>query len=461
MYKKLFFFLFLVIVFTHAVVLSYADTRTPPMIVMDKPTITIAGASTYSTTSVTTGVHEANVQFKFNTVAGTYTGCTVQAYTTIDGINYLTFGSAQAVTVTTGTINTWTLVETAPSSSVSSTAAAGFGVYTKYKFSCAAAYGTSANTSISVIYYPNGISAQSLDPSASPVFAGLTIPTLTSTILKTTSAGVVTSSTAGVDYLGGSGTSNYIPVFTGVKTIGNSGIFSTNGKYGFGTTNPDLDLTVEKTLSSTGFVGVSLAGRINTSRMHYSSFVIQPGTYGDETARTVFTAASPTATSTAGEFDILTEDSGHYLLKSVYVDSSGSYLQLYDTTAPKVSLSTYGNSYILVGNVGLGTTAPTTKMHVVESTTLSAGITDGYTAAMTLSPAYDQGFTVTRHNYIEVDNPVLTNSAAVTDAVLFRFNDSEANHKVLSAAGAGNCPVGAAGCVKININGTIRVLPYY
>jgi hypothetical protein len=200
LFSKLTLSLSLLLLFTFSITYLIFETRTTPTIVTDKPVIAITKAEAYSATSNTTGMHEANVQVVFGTIAGTYTGCSMQAYTTVDGLNYLTFGSAQSLTVTTGAINTWTLVETAPSTAVSSTAAAGFGVYTKYKFSCSSAYGTNAPATINVIYYPTGISAQSLDPSANPTFAGLTIPSLTSTLIKTNSNGTFGSSTSGVDY---------------------------------------------------------------------------------------------------------------------------------------------------------------------------------------------------------------------------------------------------------------------
>ena len=138
-------------------VVAAANLLYPQGAVTDTPTITIAGATADTTTTPTSTAREAQIQWKFGTVAGSFTTCTVQAKTSYDGVNYLTLGSAASVTVTTGTVNAWTILEQAPTtsvttSSVSSTAALGFGLLTKYTFACSGSYGTSAPVTVSVIY---------------------------------------------------------------------------------------------------------------------------------------------------------------------------------------------------------------------------------------------------------------------------------------------------------------------
>jgi len=129
----------------------------PTGVVTDTPGITIASATADTTSTPTTSAREAQIQWTFGTVTGSYTTCTAQAKTTYDGTNYLTLGSAAALTVTTGTVNAWTILEQAPTTSVttsavSSTAALGFGQRTKFTFACSGAYGTSAPVAVSVIY---------------------------------------------------------------------------------------------------------------------------------------------------------------------------------------------------------------------------------------------------------------------------------------------------------------------
>ena len=129
----------------------------PTGVVTDKPAITIAGATADTTSTPTTTAHEAQIQWTFGTVTGTYTTCTAQTKTSYDGSTWLTLGSAASLTVTTGAVNAWTILEQAPTTSVttsavSSTAALGFGQATKFTFACSGGYGTSAPVTVSVIY---------------------------------------------------------------------------------------------------------------------------------------------------------------------------------------------------------------------------------------------------------------------------------------------------------------------
>jgi hypothetical protein len=128
----------------------------PVGVVTDTPAITITSAAATSSATPTTTAHEAQIQWAFGTVSGTYSSCTVQAKTSYDGTNYLTLGSAATVTATSGAVNAWTIIEelganSVTTSAVSSTAALGFGQLTEFTFSCSS-YGTSAPVSISVIY---------------------------------------------------------------------------------------------------------------------------------------------------------------------------------------------------------------------------------------------------------------------------------------------------------------------
>lgn len=128
----------------------------PTGVIVDTPAITIAGAAASSTATPTTSAHEAQILWNFGTVSGTYSSCTVQAKTSYDGVNFLTLGSAVSITVTSNTLNAWTIIEqlgttSVTSSAVSSTAALGFGQLTEFSFSCSS-YGTSAPVAVSVIY---------------------------------------------------------------------------------------------------------------------------------------------------------------------------------------------------------------------------------------------------------------------------------------------------------------------
>ncbi|MGA2475196.1 MAG: hypothetical protein ABSF73_01105 [Terriglobia bacterium] len=129
----------------------------PTGVVRDTPAITVASATADTASTPTTTAHEAQIQWTFGTVTGNYTTCTAQAKTSYGGSTWLTLGSAVSLTVTTGAVNAWTILEevgtgSVTTSAVSSTAALGFGQATKFTFACSGGYGTSAPVTVSVIY---------------------------------------------------------------------------------------------------------------------------------------------------------------------------------------------------------------------------------------------------------------------------------------------------------------------
>ena len=134
-----------------------SSRRTPSGAMVGNPNITIAAATATSAYQSTTGANAAHVQWVFGTVTGTYSGCTVQAKTSFDGANWLTLGSAAAVTVATGAVNAWDILQQGSTSTgvtvtaPSAAAAVGFGAYTEYTFACTS-YGTTAPVTISAIY---------------------------------------------------------------------------------------------------------------------------------------------------------------------------------------------------------------------------------------------------------------------------------------------------------------------
>jgi hypothetical protein len=132
--------------------------RFPPTgYILDSPTLTIAGATATTAPTSVTGVTSVQIQWIFGTVSGSYSGCTVQGKTTLDGVNWLTLGGAASVTVTSNTLNAWRILLQAPATSgvtvttPSSSAAAGFGDQIEYTFACSG-YGTQAPVTIKALY---------------------------------------------------------------------------------------------------------------------------------------------------------------------------------------------------------------------------------------------------------------------------------------------------------------------
>jgi hypothetical protein len=113
------------------------------------------------------------------------------------------------------------------------------------------------------------------------------------------------------------------------------------------------------------------------------------------------------------------------------------------------------------GYTGFGTTSPATKIVSTEGKSLTGALTDGYSAALTFTPAYVGAFTVTRHNYIDVNNVLLQSSAALTDACVMRFDAAAGTHKAIDSGTTKTSPGAVSAWMKININGTLYYIPAY
>nr|MBP9741604.1 hypothetical protein [Chitinophagaceae bacterium] len=153
-----------------------------------------------------------------------------------------------------------------------------------------------------------------------------------------------------------SGTTNYIPKFTATNDLGNSSIFENSGNVGIGTTAPTGLLQVhgsanEVIVDLTGRVGIGFA---NASAMNASAaYKLQVNgafTFGDGTnilGRSTYTAV--------GGNPAFASESGKGF--TFYVDNA-------NVRAIDISSA---------GNVGIGTTTPTARVHVLASSTSASG----------------------------------------------------------------------------------------
>jgi len=111
--------------------------------------------------------------------------------------------------------------------------------------------------------------------------------------------------------------------------------------------------------------------------------------------------------------------------------------------------------------IGLGTAAPGSMLELEDVTTLGAGLGDGVAAMITLDPGYTGAFTVTRHNYLKLENVSVAASAVVTDACSMWFDAAAGTHKALDA-GTTKVSMGVVTAwEKKNIAGTVMFTPLY
>jgi hypothetical protein len=140
-----------------------------------------------------------------------------------------------------------------------------------------------------------------------------------------------------------------------------------------------------------------------------------------------------------------------------------------ESTDPTANNATYelniGNTLygdLSATKIGVGTATPATTLELEYTETLGASPADAYAACLTLDPGYTGAFTVTRHNYIDVQRPSVAGGAAVTDAAVMRFDDTIANHEALETSftttdSNGDTTTWDLG-VKVNVNGTLYKL---
>src|SRR3989344_4681891 len=161
-----------------------------------------------------------------------------------------------------------------------------------------------------------------------------------------TSGQVLSSTVTGTDWvdissigIGGSGTTNYLPKFTAGTTLGNSVLYETNGNIGIGTTGPGAKLDV---------VGVNIQVNNTDGRFQSTSY-------------------------------------SYYEPVSGTLASAGNVIMMFDSnnngTTDTFSIRKDGVATDLVtvdssGNVGIGTTGPTAKLHISGDMRLTGALYD-------------------------------------------------------------------------------------
>lgn len=181
----------------------------------------------------------------------------------------------------------------------------------------------------------------------------------------------------------GTGTSGYVPKFTGTSTIGNSLIYDNATNVGIGTTSPSEKLDVNGNIYSAGNVISKYTDGSNAYRFLKNQATGRSDVYIDSDNglfQTRMSSGSNFATITANGFGVNNNGTYTYLhmpdSNAVFrLGRFGDYLTSYMMVVNGLSL--FENSvYISSGNLGVGTTTANVKF-VNSGGTLSSGPTLG------------------------------------------------------------------------------------
>jgi hypothetical protein len=158
----------------------------------------------------------------------------------------------------------------------------------------------------------------------------------------------------------GTGTTNYLPKFTGTSTIGNSLIYDNGTNVGIGTASPLYKLDVYGGSAST-YIGLRATGAGNETTLALSNV------NGD---------AYVGLTGGAG---------------SIIVGTAAGDLNINNRTGGKINLSTTSaNSQVTIdasGNVGIGTGSPTAVLHLKAGTATASTAPLKFTSGTNLTTA--------------------------------------------------------------------------
>jgi hypothetical protein len=220
--------------------------------------------------------------------------------------------------------------------------------------------------------------------------------------------------------------------------VGNGGGRNVNSVY-FRTAGDTADVHIGRPVD-----GTAIAAQTNTLKLHTINASNQSKFIGH--------AASTTLTAT-----------GTYYWPTVPA-TNGAFP--FCSTAGILSWST--KLFEASSKIGIGIATPATILEIEENTTLTGDVTDSYTGCVQLDPGYtvaDAGnHTVTRHNYINVENPSETETSGtvtITDAAFARFDAAAGTHKAVDSASTKTTPGGVDAWLKINVNGVIHYIPAY
>ena len=104
--------------------------------------------------------------------------------------------------------------------------------------------------------------------------------------------------------------------------------------------------------------------------------------------------------------------------------------------------------------------AKATTFEAEATGALTGAVTDGIVAGFVSDPAYSGAQTVTRHNYVKLED-VAVSGSTVSDACALWFDAAAATHKAVDGATTKTTPGGVDAWIKVNVAGTIHYAPLF
>jgi hypothetical protein len=201
----------------------------------------------------------------------------------------------------------------------------------------------------------------------------------------------ITSWSAGTG-IGGSGTTNYLAKWTAGNTIGNSIIYDDGTSVGIGTTAPTYKLTVNgdlyvsATSTLANLVPISdITYTLGLPSLKWANVYVATATIGS-----TITIGSNTIEGSATTTLFTTGNSNQFVLGANGNVGVG-------TSTPSTLLSVYGTSTFMGGNVGIGTTNPSAKL------TISISDTDITSNLLSINKGSSNYLTLNNNGYLGIN----------------------------------------------------------
>jgi hypothetical protein len=274
-------------------------------------------------------------------------------------------------------------------------------------------------------YTVNGVSYSSVNDLQSALLDviytrnSLTNAAITLTTIGNSGAATLTGITlnipnytlAGLGGVGGTGTTNFLPKFTGGSTLGNSAIFENGGNVGIGTTGPSVSLQIVSSLPRI---------YLGTDEGKFGGLVYSTST---------------------GDGSLAVRGQGNSTTAVIHVDAGNNQIR-FDTNSSERMRITSG------GNVGIGTTSPdgTLVLAAGNNGTASTGGYLGFTTGTNNSKVRGAGIeTFTTDSSNNHGLRFYTNAAASSPVVRMILTDT------------GNVGIGTTSPTqRLDVNGLIN-----